>query len=100
MSKRDDERRVIKNGQEKSYKVNRADDPESFFKFKLRRAHGKQYSGGRLLAKAFGPSVTKLLESFQLNRRIIVRGPSGTAPHSLAGWGPSPPTRNRSTSHI
>ena len=38
MSKRDDERCVIKNGQEKSYKVNRADDPESLFKFKLRRA--------------------------------------------------------------
>jgi hypothetical protein len=48
MSKRDDEGRVIKSGQAKSYKVNRADDPESFFKFKLRRAHGKQFSGGRV----------------------------------------------------
>jgi len=30
VSKRNSERRVIKNGQEKSDKVNRADDPESF----------------------------------------------------------------------
>jgi hypothetical protein len=48
VSKRGNERRVIKNGQAKSYKVNRAEDPESFFKFKLRRAHGKQCSGGRV----------------------------------------------------
>jgi hypothetical protein len=38
VSKGDNERCAIKNGQEKSYKVNRADDPESLFKFKLRRA--------------------------------------------------------------
>ena len=48
MPKRDNERRVIKDGQEKSYKVNRADDPEPFFKFKLRRAQGRQCSGGRV----------------------------------------------------
>jgi hypothetical protein len=40
VSKRDDERCVIKSGQAKSHKVNRADDPESLFKFKLRRAQG------------------------------------------------------------
>ena len=72
MSKRGNERRVIKNRQAKSYEVNRADDPESFFKFKLRRAHGKQCSGGRLLAKAFGVSVTKLIERFQPNRRSMI----------------------------
>jgi hypothetical protein len=48
MSNRNDERGVIKHGQEKSYKVNRANDPESFFKFKLRRAHGRQCNGGRV----------------------------------------------------
>jgi hypothetical protein len=58
MSQRDNERRVIKNGEEKSYKINRADDPESFLKFKFRRPHGNQCSGRCLLAKAFGAPVT------------------------------------------
>ena len=48
MSKGDDERCVIKTGEAKSYKVNRANDPESLFKFKLRRAQGRQCSGGRV----------------------------------------------------
>jgi hypothetical protein len=54
VSKRNSERRVIKNGQEKSDKVNRADDPESFFKFKLRRAHQTHCNNAGKLAKAFG----------------------------------------------
>lgn len=58
MSKRDNEQRVIKKGQEKSKKVNRADDPESFFKFKPCCAHRTQCSGGLMLAKVFGVLVT------------------------------------------
>jgi hypothetical protein len=39
MPQRGDERCAIKNGQEKSYKINRAYDPEPFLEFKLRRTH-------------------------------------------------------------
>jgi hypothetical protein len=39
MSKGDDERRVIKNGQEKCHQIDRANDPKAMFEFKLRRGH-------------------------------------------------------------
>jgi hypothetical protein len=39
VSKCEDERRVIKNREEKSYQINRADDPEPFFELEFTRAH-------------------------------------------------------------
>src|SRR5205814_2045091 len=45
------QRQSIGADEAKSCKINRADDPESLFKFKLRRAQGRQCSGGRVCRK-------------------------------------------------
>ena len=64
MSKCDDERRVIKNGKEKSYKVNRADDPESF--------SNSNFVARTESSVVAAVAVTKLIERFRPNRRTIV----------------------------
>ena len=46
MAKCDDERSVIKNGKQKSYQINRADDPEPFFELEPTRAHACICNGG------------------------------------------------------
>ena len=64
MPKRADKTCVIKNGQEKSCEVDRADDPEPFFELEPGRAHGAFLAAvaigckphGRRFATARGPS--------------------------------------------